>query len=54
LHKDERVLTKTEASNLEQQGSGSGDTFVFYNTQPTPYEYSRQFKEKKRELELGF
>ena len=31
-----------------------GDTFNFYNTKPTPYEYARQMKKAKRDLELGY
>lgn len=56
LHKGERVLTKQENERYNRgTGSGkSGDTFIFYNTQPNPYEYSRQMKKAKRERESGF
>lgn len=56
LHKGERVLTKQENERYNRGvGSGkSGDTFIFYNTQPNPYEYSRQMKKAKRERESGF
>lgn len=51
LHKGERVLTKEQAEEYNSgKGSGGGDTFVFYNTKPDPYEYSRQMKRSKREL----
>lgn len=55
LHEGERVLTKTENEAYNKgrgRGNGSGDTFNFYNTKPTPYEYSRQMKRAKRELGL--
>ena len=32
---------------------GNGDTFIFYNTQPDPYEYARQQNKAKRELLFG-
>lgn len=58
LHKGERVLTAEEnkAYNAGRSVAGStgGDTFVFYNTQPEPYEYARQMKRAKRELNSGF
>lgn len=56
LHQGERVLTKQENERYNRGvGSGkSGDTFIFYNTQPNPYEYSRQMKKAKRERESGF
>lgn len=55
LHEGERVLTKkeNEAYNRGTTGSG-GDTFIFYDTQPEPYEYARQMKRAKRELLYGF
>lgn len=56
LHKGERVLTKQENVRYnkgEGNASGNGDTFIFYNTQPNPYEYARQQKKAKRELLLG-
>ena len=55
LHKGERVLTAKENQeyNKGRSGSGTGDTFVFYNTKPDPYEYSRQFKKAKQELLQG-
>ena len=56
LHQGERVLTKQENERYNRDvGSGkSGDTFIFYNTQPNPYEYARQMKKAKRERESGF
>lgn len=56
LHKGERVLTKQENVRYnkgEGNARGNGDTFIFYNTQPDPYEYSRQQKKAKRELLFG-
>ena len=56
LHKGERVLTKQENVRYnkgEGNVSGNGDTFIFYNTQPDPYEYARQQKKAKRELLFG-
>lgn len=56
LHKGERVLTKQENVRYnkgEGNASGNGDTFIFYNTQPDPYEYARQQKKAKRELLFG-
>lgn len=52
LHKGERVLTKQENEEYSRgnHGSGGGDTFNFYNTQPDPYEYARQMKRAKKEL----
>lgn len=51
LHKGERVLTKEQNEEYNKgNGSSGGDTFVFYNTKPDPYEYSRQMKRSKREL----
>ena len=51
LHKGERVLTAEENKAYSRGGNGSGgDTFNFYNTQPTPYEYARQMKRAKKEL----
>lgn len=55
LHKGERVLTKQENVRYnkgEGNARGNGDTFIFYNTQPNPYEYARQQKKAKRELLL--
>ena len=37
----------------EGNASGKGDTFIFYNTQPSPYEYARQMKKAKKELAYG-
>lgn len=57
LHKGERVLTADEnrAYNAgARNGSvGGGDTFNFYSTTPTPYEYARQVKKAKKELLSG-
>lgn len=51
LHKGERVLTKEQNEEYNgNKGNSGGDTFVFYNTKPDPYEYSRQMKRSKREL----
>lgn len=57
LHKGERVLTKQENEEYNKnrgKASQGGDTFNFYNTQPTPYEYARQVKKAKKELLYGF
>lgn len=53
LHEGERVLTKRENKdyNSRSGNNSGGDTFIFYNTQPDPYEYSRQMKRAKRELQ---
>lgn len=57
LHKGERVLTADEnrAYNAgARSGSvGGGDTFNFYSTVPSPYEYARQVKKAKKELLSG-
>lgn len=56
LHKGERVLTKEEnkAYNAgKSEGTKQGDTFNFYNTKPTPYEYARQMKKAKKEILYG-
>jgi TP901 family phage tail tape measure protein len=52
LHEGERVLTKQENQSYSggSGSSGSGDTFIFYNTEPDPYTYARQMKKAKREL----
>lgn len=58
LHKGERVLTKQENREYNRNrgigNTGSGDTFVFYNTKPDPYQYAKQMKRAKRELMEGF
>lgn len=56
LHQGERVLTKQENERYNRGvgGGKSGDTFIFYNTQPNPYEYSRQVKKAKKDLLNGF
>lgn len=56
LHKGERVLTKQENEeyNNDRDRNSNGDTFNFYNTKPNAYEYARQMKKAKRELLLGF
>lgn len=53
LHEGERVLTKQENEeyNNGSDNRGGGDTFNFYNTKPDPYEYARQMKRTKKELE---
>ena len=46
--------TKIEEYN-EIKGSGNsqgGDTYNFYNVKPDPYEYARQMKRAKKELEF--
>lgn len=51
LHEGERVLTKQQNRDYNRGRTGhGGDTFNFYNTKPTPYEYARQMKKAKREL----
>lgn len=51
LHQGERVLTKQEARDYNDNvGGNGGDVYNFYNTKPDPYEYSRQMKRVKREL----
>ena len=55
LHEGERVLTKQQNREYNEGGTGKGgDTFNFYNTKPTPYEYARQMKKAKRDLALGY
>lgn len=55
LHEGERVLTKQQNREYnEGKTAQGGDTFNFYNTKPTPYEYARQMKKAKRDLELGY
>lgn len=55
LHEGERVLTKQQNREYNEGGAGKGgDTFNFYNTKPTPYEYARQMKKAKRDLALGY
>ena len=53
LHEGERVLTKQENEeyNDGNNNKGGGDVFNFYNTKPDPYEYARQMKRAKKELE---
>lgn len=54
LHKGERVLTKQENEeyNSGNQSNGTGgDVYNFYNTKPDPYEYARQMKRVKKELQ---
>lgn len=56
LHEGERVLTKQENKEYNKgngENNGSGDTYIFYNTKPNPYEYSRQMKKAKKELLYG-
>lgn len=54
LHEGERVLTKQQNREYNEGGTGKGgDTFNFYNTKPTPYEYARQMKKAKKELLFG-
>lgn len=55
LHEGERVLTKQQNREYNEGKTGQGgDTFNFYNTKPTPYEYARQMKKAKRDLALGY
>lgn len=55
LHEGERVLTKQQNREYNEGRTGKGgDTFNFYNTKPTPYEYARQMKKAKRDLALGY
>lgn len=57
LHEGERVLTKQENREFSYGATTNntgGDTFNFYNTQPTPYEYAKQIKKTKKELLAGF
>lgn len=55
LHEGERVLTKQQNREYNEGRTGQGgDTFNFYNTKPTPYEYARQMKKAKRDLALGY
>lgn len=52
LHKGERVLTKEESKEYgNNRNTSGGDTFNFYNTKPDPYEYARQMKRAKKEME---
>lgn len=54
LHEGERVLTKQQNKEYNEGKVGQGgDTFNFYNTKPTPYEYARQMKKAKKELLYG-
>lgn len=54
LHEGERVLTKQQNREYNEGETGKGgDTFNFYNTKPTPYEYARQMKKAKKELLFG-
>lgn len=54
LHEGERVLTKQQNREYNEGRTGQGgDTFNFYNTKPTPYEYARQMKKAKKELLYG-
>lgn len=50
LHKGERVLTKQENKDYNNNNTTGGDTYNFYNTKDDPYEYSRQMKRVKKEL----
>lgn len=55
LHEGERVLTKQQNRDYNRGMTGQGgDTFNFYNTKPTPYEYARQMKKAKKELLYDF
>lgn len=54
LHEGERVLTKQQNKEYnEGRAEKGGDTFNFYNTKPTPYEYARQMKKAKKEILYG-
>ena len=49
-------MTKQENKEYNKgngEHNGSGDTYVFYNTKPNPYEYARQMKKAKKELLYG-
>lgn len=50
LHKGERVLTKQENKDYNNNNTNGGDTYNFYNTKDDPYEYARQMKRVKKEL----
>lgn len=56
LHQGEKVLTKEEAKAYDsgRAPTSSGDTYNFYSTIPTPYEYARKIKKAKQELLNGF
>lgn len=54
LHKGERVLTKQENEEYNKGNGNSnsgGDVYNFFNTKPDPYEYARQMKRVKKELQ---
>lgn len=53
LHKGERVLTKSENKDYNNGNTSSGDTYIFNNVKDDPYEYARQIKRTKRELEFA-
>lgn len=53
LHEGERVLTKQQNREYNEGTTSGGDTFVFYNTKPDPYTYSKQMKKAKKELLYG-
>lgn len=53
LHEGERVLTKRENEQYRNGNGKNGDTFIFYNTEPEPYEYARQMKKARREILLN-
>ena len=53
LHKGERVLTRSENESYNSGSSSSGDTYNFYNVKDDPYEYARQIRRTKKELQFG-
>lgn len=55
LHEGERVLTKKENEDYNNNQSKGGDTYIFYTDQPIDeYEAAKQLKRAKREMELDY
>jgi TP901 family phage tail tape measure protein len=46
--KESRIKERQESDG--NNNNNGGDTYVFYNTQDSPYEYARQIKKVKKEL----